>query len=47
VPEAYHLVYPPRSEDHRGMVTFRAWLHEEAKAYCRQMPQPQRDEAAA
>ena len=47
VPEAYHLVYPPRSEDHRGMATFRAWLHEEAEAYCREMPQPQRDEAAA
>ncbi|GLQ48223.1 biotin transporter BioY [Dyella lipolytica] len=47
VPEAYYLVYPPRSEDHRGMSTFRDWLHEEAEAYCRQMPQLRRDEAAA
>ncbi|HUA79246.1 MAG TPA: LysR substrate-binding domain-containing protein [Dyella sp.] len=47
VPEAYFLVYPPRSEDHRGMATFRTWLHEEAAAYCREMPQPRRNEAAA
>ncbi|GLQ89517.1 LysR substrate-binding domain-containing protein [Dyella flagellata] len=46
VPEAYHLVYPPRSEDHRGMATFRGWLLQEAEAYCREMPQPQRGEAA-
>ncbi|GAB2563207.1 LysR family transcriptional regulator [Dyella jejuensis] len=45
--DAYWLVYPPRSEDHRGMHAFRAWLHEEADAYCRQMPQPHRDETAA
>ncbi|WP_233840770.1 LysR substrate-binding domain-containing protein [Dyella sp. 2HG41-7] len=47
VPEAYFLVYPLRSEDHRGMATFRTWLHDEAAAYCRDMPQPRRDEAAA
>jgi LysR family transcriptional regulator, glycine cleavage system transcriptional activator len=46
-PEAYYLVYPPRSEDHRGMSTFREWLLGEADAYCRQMPQLRRDEAAA
>jgi LysR family transcriptional regulator, glycine cleavage system transcriptional activator len=38
VPEAYYLVYPPRSEDHRGMATFRQWLLAEAHAYERQMP---------
>lgn len=38
-PEAYYLVYPPRSEDHRGMSTFREWLLGEADAYCKQMPQ--------
>jgi LysR family transcriptional regulator, glycine cleavage system transcriptional activator len=38
VPEAYYLVYPPRSEDHRGMATFRQWLLEEAQTYERQMP---------
>jgi LysR family transcriptional regulator, glycine cleavage system transcriptional activator len=46
-PEAYYLVYPPRSEDHRGMSTFREWLLGEADAYCQQMPQLRRDEAAA
>jgi LysR family glycine cleavage system transcriptional activator len=38
VPEAYYLVYPPRSEDHRGMATFRQWLLQEAQTYERQMP---------
>ncbi|GLQ99452.1 LysR substrate-binding domain-containing protein [Dyella mobilis] len=46
-PEAYYLVYPPRSEDHRGMSTFREWLLGEADAYCQQMPQWPPDEAAA
>jgi LysR family glycine cleavage system transcriptional activator len=46
-PEAYYLVYPPRSEDHRGMGTFRAWLLEEAQTYCGQMPQLQCDDAVA
>ena len=46
-PEAYYLVYPPRSEDHLGMGTFRKWLLGEADAYCRQMPQLRRDEAVA
>jgi LysR family transcriptional regulator, glycine cleavage system transcriptional activator len=46
-PEAYYLVYPSRSEDHLGMGTFRKWLLGEADAYCRQMPQLRRDEAAA
>jgi len=45
-PEAYYLVYPPRSEDHRGMATFRKWLLAEAEAYCSQMPQLGCDEAA-
>ena len=47
VPEAYYLVYPPRSDDHRGMATFREWLHAEAEAYCRGMPQLRRDDAVA
>ena len=38
-PEAYYLVYPPRSEDHRGVSTFREWLLGEADDYCAQMPQ--------
>lgn len=47
VPEAYYLVYPPRSEAHRGMTTFRTWLQEEAAVYCKQIPQPLREEAVA
>jgi LysR family transcriptional regulator, glycine cleavage system transcriptional activator len=46
-PEAYYLVYPPRSEDHLGMATFREWLLGEADAYCQQMPAWPDDEAAA
>jgi LysR family transcriptional regulator, glycine cleavage system transcriptional activator len=46
-PEGYYLVYPSRSEDHRGMATFREWVLAEADAYCRQMPQLGPDEAAA
>jgi DNA-binding transcriptional LysR family regulator len=38
VPEAYWLVYPPRSQEHRGMQVFRAWLLAEADEYCRQLP---------
>lgn len=38
VSEAYWLVYPSRSLEHRGLQTFRAWLLAEAEAYCRQMP---------
>jgi DNA-binding transcriptional LysR family regulator len=37
--EAYWLVYPPRSQEHRGLQVFREWLLAEAKAYCSQMPQ--------
>ena len=47
VPEAYYLVYPPRSEDHRGMATFRQWLLQEAQAYERQMPVWKADAPAA
>ncbi|HEY8327197.1 MAG TPA: LysR substrate-binding domain-containing protein [Rhodanobacter sp.] len=38
VPEAYWLVYPPRSQEHRGLQVFRAWLLAEAEDYRRQMP---------
>lgn len=38
VPEAYYLVYPPRSQDHRGLQLFREWLHAEADDYCKRMP---------
>jgi LysR family glycine cleavage system transcriptional activator len=30
---AHHLVFPERSERHRGLHAFRDWLLEEAKAY--------------
>ncbi len=36
---AHYLVYPPRSADHLGLQTFRAWLLEEARAYAAQQPQ--------
>jgi LysR family transcriptional regulator, glycine cleavage system transcriptional activator len=39
VQEAYWLVYPARSQEHRGLQVFRDWLLAEAKAYCSQMPQ--------
>ena len=39
--DAYWLVYPARSREHRGLQVFREWLLEEAAAYCRQMPQPE------
>jgi DNA-binding transcriptional LysR family regulator len=38
VAEAYWLVYPPRSLEHRGMQAFREWLLAEADDYCRQLP---------
>lgn len=38
VSQAYWLVYPPRSLEHRGLQVFREWLLAEAEAYCRQMP---------
>ena len=37
VEEAYWLVYPPRSQEHRGLQLFREWLLVEAEDYCRQM----------
>jgi LysR family glycine cleavage system transcriptional activator len=39
VAEAYWLVYPPRSLEHRGLQSFREWLLAEADDYCRQMQQ--------
>jgi DNA-binding transcriptional LysR family regulator len=39
VTEAYWLVYPPRSLEHRGWQSFREWLLAEADDYCRQMQQ--------
>ncbi|MDE2154571.1 MAG: LysR family transcriptional regulator [Xanthomonadaceae bacterium] len=38
VPDAYWLVYPQRSQEHRGLQLFREWLLAEAADYCRQMP---------
>jgi LysR family transcriptional regulator, glycine cleavage system transcriptional activator len=46
-PEGYYLVYPPRSEDHRGVMTFREWLLGEADNYCEQMPRWPPEDAAA
>jgi len=37
VKEAYWLVYPPRSQEHRGLQLFREWLLAEADDYGRQM----------
>ncbi|WP_449426786.1 LysR substrate-binding domain-containing protein [Rhodanobacter umsongensis] len=37
VEEAYWLVYPPRSREHRGLQLFREWLLAEADDYGRQM----------
>jgi LysR family transcriptional regulator, glycine cleavage system transcriptional activator len=47
VPEAYYIVYPPRSDDHRGVTTFREWIVDEATLYCSQMPQLRYEEAAS
>lgn len=38
VEDAYWLVYPPRSLEHRGLQAFREWLLAEADDYCRQLP---------
>ena len=37
VQEAYWLVYPPRSQEHRGLQSFREWLLAEAETYRAQM----------
>ena len=34
--ESYWLVYPPRSQEHRGLQVFREWLLAEAQDYCRE-----------
>ncbi|MCP1373061.1 LysR substrate-binding domain-containing protein [Dyella lutea] len=47
VPDAYWLVYPPRSLEHRGFATFRAWLLAEADTYCRQLPGPRPGDGAS
>lgn len=40
---AHYLVYPPRSESHRGLSAFRDWLLAEAREYERQsVPAPRR-----
>ncbi|MBB6189760.1 LysR substrate-binding domain-containing protein [Rhodanobacter sp. MP7CTX1] len=46
VADAYWLVYPPRSQEHRGLQVFRDWLLAEAADYFRQMPVSPRDDAA-
>lgn len=38
IQEAYWLVYPARSQEHRGLQVFREWLLAEAAGYCRQVP---------
>jgi LysR family transcriptional regulator, glycine cleavage system transcriptional activator len=38
VAEAYWLVYPSRSREHRGLQTFRRWLLAEAADYSRLLP---------
>lgn len=38
VTDAYWLVYPPRSQEHRGLQHFREWLLAEADDYCRRLP---------
>jgi LysR family transcriptional regulator, glycine cleavage system transcriptional activator len=47
VADAYWLVYPPRSQEHRGLQVFREWLLAEAEDYCQQMPVSPRDDAVA
>ena len=37
---AHYLVYPPRSESHRGLAAFREWLLAEARDYERQSVAP-------
>lgn len=46
VKEAYWLVYPPRSLEHRGLQLFREWLLAEADDYCRQMSAFRPDDTA-
>jgi DNA-binding transcriptional LysR family regulator len=46
VTEAYWLVYPPRSLEHRGLQAFREWLLAEADDYCRQLPDLRQKDAA-
>ncbi|MGH8159611.1 MAG: LysR substrate-binding domain-containing protein [Rhodanobacter sp.] len=46
VKEAYWLVYPPRSQEHRGLQLFREWLLAEADDYGRQMSAFRPDDTA-
>lgn len=46
VEDAYWLVYPSRSQEHRGLQLFREWLLAEAEEFCRQMPALGHDVAA-
>ncbi|OOG40214.1 LysR substrate-binding domain-containing protein [Rhodanobacter sp. C05] len=46
VKEAYWLVYPPRSQEHRGLQLFREWLLAEADDYRRQMSAFRPDDTA-
>ena len=46
VEEAYWLVYPPRSQEHRGLQLFREWLLAEADDYRRQMSAFRPDDTA-
>jgi DNA-binding transcriptional LysR family regulator len=46
VKEAYWLVYPPRSQEHRGLQLFRAWLLAEADDYRQQMSAFRPDDTA-
>lgn len=34
---AHYLVYPARTREHKALVRFRSWLHEQARDYARQM----------
>lgn len=46
VKEAYWLVYPSRSQEHRGLQVFRDWLLAEADGYRRQMSAFRPDDTA-
>ncbi|WP_266172207.1 LysR substrate-binding domain-containing protein [Dyella subtropica] len=37
IPEAYYLVYPPRSRDHASLRVFRDWIRREADSYAESM----------
>ncbi len=39
---SHHLVYPPRSERHPALTTFRTWLLAAAQSYARPPPTPPR-----